>query len=215
MEQVEASLRRLRAEYIDLYQSHEFDHSTPLDETLRAFDELVRSGKVRYIGSSNHNGWQTMKAAWLSDRLGLHPYVSSQFRYNLLWRSVEEEVFPACRDLGLGVLAYSPTAGGFLAGRYQRDSVFAARSRFATVSAYKKNYWKEESFRFVEAFSAYCRQRGAGMAEMALAWVASHPAVTAPIIGVHTLDHLEQALRSQQIKLTAEERETVGRLISP
>ena len=212
LDQVDASLRRLGTDYIDLYQAHSFDASTPMDETLRAFDDLVRSGKVRYIGSSNFNGWQVMKAAWLSDRLGLHPCISSQFRYNLLWRSAEEELLPACRDLGLGVLAYTPTAGGFLTGRYQRDTVIQQGSRFAAVPAYQDHYWKEPNFRFVDAFAAYCRERGVGMAEMAIAWVASHPAVTAPIIGVHTIDHLEQALRSLDIRLTAQERDDIANL---
>ncbi len=212
MEQAEASLRRLGTDYIDLYLSHFPDATTPLDETLRAFDDLVRSGKVRYAGCSNYNGWQVTKAAWISDRLNLNAWVCTEPRYNLIWRSPEEELFPACADLGMGVIAFSPTAGGFLVGRYKRDSIIQSGTRFATVSAYKENYWKEESFRYVDAFHAYCKQRGVGMAEMAIAWVASHPVVTAPIIGVHTLEHLEQALRSQEIKLTQQERDEIARL---
>jgi aryl-alcohol dehydrogenase-like predicted oxidoreductase len=117
-----------------------------------------------------------------------------------------------CADLGLGVLTYSPTAGGFLTGRYTRASTIEANTRFANVPSYKTHYWKEENFRFVDAFQAYCQKRGAGMAEMCIAWCATHPTVTAPIIGVHTLDHLEQALRAQAIKLTAEERAEIARL---
>jgi aryl-alcohol dehydrogenase-like predicted oxidoreductase len=212
MEQAEASLRRLQTDYIDLYQAHFPDASTPLDETLRAFDDLVRSGKVRYIGCSNYDGWQIVKAAWVSDRLGLHAYASTQTRYNLLWRFAETELLPACADLGLGVLAYSPTGGGFLTGRYGRDSAIQLGSRFAAVPAYKTHYWKEENFRFVEGFAAYCRRRGVGMAEMAIAWAASHPAITATLIGVHTLEHLQQALRSQEITLTQQEREEISAL---
>ena len=212
MEQAEASLRRLGADYIDVYMTHFPDATTPLDETLRAMDDLVRSGKVRYIGCSNYNGWQVTKAAWVSDRLGLNAWVCTEPRYNLIWRDPEPELLPACTDLGMGVIAYSPTAGGFLAGRYKRDSTIEKGTRFATVSAYKDNYWNEECFRIVDAFQAYCQQRGVGMAEMAIAWVASHPAVTAPIIGVHTLDHLEQALRSQDIKLTPQERDEIAKL---
>lgn len=212
MEQAEASLRRLHTDYVDLYLSHFPDATTPLDETLRAFDDLVRSGKVRYIGCSNYDGWQVTKAAWISDRLGLNSWVCTEPRYNLIWRYPEEELFPACADLGMGVICYSPTAGGFLVGRYKRDSIIEQGTRFAAVSAYKENYWKEECFRFVDAFKAYCQKRGVGMAEMAIAWVASNPVVTAPIIGVHTLDHLEQALRSQEIKLTPQEREEIAKL---
>jgi aryl-alcohol dehydrogenase-like predicted oxidoreductase len=212
MEQAEASLRRLKTDYIDLYQAHFPDTSTPLDETLRTFDDLVHSGKVRYIGCSNYDGWQIMKAAWVSERLGLHSYASTQLRYNTLWRLAEPELLPACADLGIGVLAYSPTGGGFLTGRYTRDSAIQSGSRFAAVPAYKTHYWKEDNFRFVEAFADYCRQRGVGMAEMAIAWVASHPAVTATLIGVHTLEHLAQALRAQEIKLTPQERDEISNL---
>jgi aryl-alcohol dehydrogenase-like predicted oxidoreductase len=212
IEQAEASLRRLGTDYIDLYMSHFPDVTTPLDETLRAFDDLVRSGKVRYTGCSNYDGWQVTKAAWISDTQRLNAWVCTEPRYNLLWRQPEPELFPACADLGMGVIAYSPTAGGFLVGRYKRDSSIESGTRFATVSAYKDNYWKEDCFRFVDALQAYCKQRGVGMAELSIAWVASHPTVTAPIIGVHTLDHLDQALRSQEIKLTAQEREEIAGL---
>ena len=212
MAQIEASLRRLRTDYIDLYQSHFPDATTPLDETMRALDDLVHSGKVRYIGCSNYPAWQVTKAAWISERLGLYSFVSVQPRYNLLWREPEPEIFPMCQDLGLGVITFSPTAGGFLTGRYQRGSAIEPGSRFAIVSAYKDSYWKDEHFRFVDAFVANARRRGVGPAELAIAWVASHPAVTAPIIGVRTLDHLEQALRSQDIRLTAEERAEIADL---
>lgn len=212
MEQVDASLRRLQTDYIDVYQAHSVDATTPLDETLRAFDDCIRAGKVRYIGCSNFDAWQVVKAAWISDRLNLNSFVSAQPRYNLLWRQPEPELLPACADLGVGVLTYSPTAGGFLTGRYRRDSAIEPGSRFAAVSAYKTHYWSEQNFRFVDALEAYCKQRGVGMAELSIAWVASHPAVTAPLIGVHTLDHLAQALRSLSIKLTAEERAQIANL---
>ena len=212
LEQADASLRRLKTDYIDLYYAHFPDVATPLDETLRAFDDLVHVGKVRYVGCSNYSGWQVTKAAWISDRLGLSAYACTQPRYNLIWREPESELLPACADLSMGVIAYSPTAGGFLVGRYTRDSNIEPGSRFATVSAYKTHYWNEGSFRFVDAFQVYCRQRGVGMAEMAIAWVAGHPVVTGPIIGVHTLEHLEQALRSQEIKLTQQERQEIAAL---
>jgi aryl-alcohol dehydrogenase-like predicted oxidoreductase len=212
MDQVEASLRRLKTDYIDLYQAHSFDASTPMDETLRAFDDLVHAGKVRYLGCSNFDGWQVMKAAWISDRLRLNSYVCAQPRYNLIWRSAETELFPACADLGMGVLVYSPTAGGFLTGRYKRDSQIEQGTRFNAVPTYKKLFWTEDNFRLVDAFAVYCRERGVGMAEMAIAWAASHPAVTAPLIGVHTLDQLEQALRAGDIKLTAQDRADIAAL---
>jgi aryl-alcohol dehydrogenase-like predicted oxidoreductase len=212
MDQADASLRRLKTDYIDLYFAHSADATTPLDETLRAFDDLVRSGKVRYLGVSNHAAWQVVKAAWTSDRLGLHPLACAQPRYNIFVRDIEKELLPACADLGLGVLVYSPTAGGFLTGRYQRDSAIEPGSRFAAVPSYKTQYWTEDGFRFMDAFAEYCRRRSVGMAEMAIAWAASHPAVTAPIIGVHTLDHLDQALRAQEIKLTQQEREQIAAL---
>lgn len=212
LEQIDASLHRLRTDYVDLYQAHFPDPNVPMDEVLRALDDVVRAGKARYIGCSNYAGWQMVKAAWISDRLGLHSFVSAQPRYNIFVRDPEAEQFPACLDLGMGAITYSPTAGGFLTGRYRRDSAIEPGSRFATVAHYKNIYWTEANFRFVDAFAAYCKQRGVGMAEMSIAWVAGHPAVTAPIIGVHTLDHLEQALRSLDIKLTAEERAEIAGL---
>jgi aryl-alcohol dehydrogenase-like predicted oxidoreductase len=212
MDQVEASLRRLRTDHIDLYQAHSPDASTPLEETLRAFDDLVHSGKVRYIGCSNYPAWQVAKAGWISDRLGLYSFVSVQPRYNLLWREPEPEIFPMCQDLGLGAITFSPTAGGFLTGRYRRDSTIEPGSRFGTVAAYKQAYWKEEHFRLVDAFVAYARQRGVEPAGLAIAWVGSHPAVTAPIIGVRTRDQLQQALKSQEIRLTPAERVEIADL---
>lgn len=212
LEQVDASLRRLQTDYIDVYLAHSVDAATPMAETLRAFDDLVHAGKVRYIGCSNHDAWQIMKAAWVSDRLGLHAYATTQLRYNLLWRSAESEILPACLDLGMGVLAYTPTAGGFLTGRYTRDSEIEHGSRFAAVPTYKTHYWNEENFCFVDALAAYCRQRGVGMAEMSIAWVASHPTITATLLGVHTIAHLEQALRAQAITLSPQEREEIGKL---
>lgn len=212
MEQVDASLRRLRTDYIDLYQTHSPDPNTPIDETMRALDDLVHAGKVRYLGCSNYSAWQVMRAAWAADSLKLYSFVSVQPRYSLIWRDPESELFPMCQELGLGAITFSPTGGGLLTGRYRRDSTIERGSRFAAVPAYKDMFWTEASFRLVDGLLEYARQRAVGAAELAIAWVAGHPAVTAPIIGVHTIDHLEQALRSLEIKLTPQERAEIAGL---
>jgi aryl-alcohol dehydrogenase-like predicted oxidoreductase len=212
MNAVNASLRRLQTEWIDLYQIHRFDAETPLEETLRALDDLVRAGKVRYIGCSNFAAWQIVKALWISDLEHLNKFVSVQPRYNLVFREPESDLLPMCQSEGIAVIPYSPLGGGFLTGKYQPNAQPPADSRLAKQENYKSIYAKEKNYRVVDALAKYAAQRGAPKEQLAIAWVMSHPAVTAPIIGARTVAHLETALAARELEMTQEEREMITKL---
>ncbi|MBI4786139.1 MAG: aldo/keto reductase [Chloroflexi bacterium] len=209
---VEDSLRRLQTDHLDLYQIHRFDPDTPLDETLRALDDLVRSGKVRYIGCSNFDAWQVMKALWIGDREHLVRFVSIQPRYNLVFREPEIDLLPMALSEGLAVIPYSPLAGGFLTGKYKPDEPIPPDTRLATAQWYQGIYVKDKNFRAVAAVAEYARQRGIPKEQLALAWVMSHPAVTAPIVGARTLAQLDTALAAHALKMTREERAEMSRI---
>jgi aryl-alcohol dehydrogenase-like predicted oxidoreductase len=212
MNSVDASLRRLQTDRIDLYQIHRFDPETPLDETLRTLDDLVRVGKVRYIGCSNFAAWQVVKALWISDLGHLVEFVSVQPRYNLVFREPETDLLPMCVSEGLAVIPYSPLAGGFLTGKYKPGAPIPPDTRLATATWYQDIYLKEKNFRVVTALDQYAQTRGVPKEQLALAWVMSHPAVTAPIVGARTVAHLETALTALDLKMTQEERETITKL---
>jgi len=204
MTAVEDSLRRLDVDYIDLYQTHWPDHDTPLDETLRALDDLVAAGKVRYIGASNHAAWLLTKALWISDKYGLARYDSIQPHYNLLNRhEVEPDLAALCLDQGIGMIPYSPMAGGFLTGKYTRDHV-PADSRGAQNERIAA-YCTEQNFRIVDALREMGEQRGATVAQMTLAWQLTQPFVTAPIVGANTESQLNELLSAVDFRLTEDE----------
>ncbi len=201
---VEDSLRRLGVEAIDLYQTHLPDWDTPLDETLRAFDDLVRAGKVRYIGASNHAAWLLTKALWISDKHSLARYDCIQPHYNLLNRAeVEPDLAALCLDQGIGMIPYSPLAGGFLTGKYTRETV-PPDSRGAQNERIA-GYRTEQNFRIVDALHEMGEQRGATIAQMALAWLLTQPFVTAPIVGANTVAQLEESLGAVDLRLTEDE----------
>src|SRR5947209_11553048 len=180
------SLRRLGTDYLDLYQAHAPDPDTPLDETLRAFDDLVRSGKVRYVGCSNYPAWQVALSLGLSDRLGLARFQCVQPRYNLLYREIESELLPLCRDQGLGVLPYNPLAGGFLTGKYRSLEAPPAGTRFSlgkTGDLYRERYWHQAQLEAVEQLRRFFEPRGKSLVSVAVAWVMSQPGVTSAIVG--------------------------------
>ena len=194
MRAVEGSLRRLGTDYIDLYIFHMPDPRTPVEETLRALDDLVRSGKVRYLGSSDFTAWQTGEAAWISRTLDLERFVSAGTEYNLLNRDAERELIPACREYGVGLVPTFPLAGGFLSGKYRRGQELPTGSRFATVPAMAGAKFQalsrydarlsDENFRALEALTNFATDRGHGIAELALAWLLSMPDVAAVPVGV-------------------------------
>lgn len=206
----EDSLRRLRTDCIDLYQAHSPDPDTPLEESLRAFDDLVRQGKVRYIGCSNFPGWRAALALGASDRLGLARFVSVQPRYNLLFREIESDLLPLCRDQGLGVIAYNPLAGGFLTGRYRAQDPPPPGSRFSlgvTGDLYRDRYWQQAQFEAVEHLRKFLEARGRSMIQAAVAWVLAQPDVTCSILGASRPEQLDESLSAIDITLTPEELE--------
>jgi len=209
----EASLRRLRTDYIDLYQAHSFDPETPQEETLRAFDDLVRQGKVRYVGCSNFAAWQLALALGLSDRLGLARYDCLQPRYNLLYRDIEAELLPLCRDQGLGVIAYNPLAGGFLSGKYRSPEELPLGTRFTlgkTGELYRERYWHQSQFQAVEQLQNFFAARGKALVTAAVAWVLAQPGITSAIIGASKPEQLEESLAAATFTLDEQERELCG-----
>lgn len=200
MQAIEDSLRRLRTDYIDLYQAHQFDPNVPLDETLRAFDDLVTTGKVRYIGVSNWRAWQVMKALGVTEKKGYTRIQSVQPRYNLLFRMIEEELVPACLDEGVGIISYNPLAGGMLTGRYQPGQEVVHGSRFALAGVsnagqlYQTRYWQEATFEAVEAYRTWCQEHNLDMATTAVRWVTQQPGITSAIIGASRPDQLTLSL---------------------
>ena len=197
LDAIEGSLRRLRTDYVDLYQLHHPDAGTPLDETLRALDDIVRAGKARYVGCSNFLAYQVARALGKSETLGLARFDSVQPRYNLLFRQIERELLPLCQEEGLGVIPYNPLAGGFLSGKHRRETGPTAGTRFTLGSAagrYQARYWREREFATVEALRPLAAEAGMSLVQMALAWVLAHPAVTAPIVGASRPEQLDDVL---------------------
>jgi aryl-alcohol dehydrogenase-like predicted oxidoreductase len=204
---VEASLRRLGTDYIDLYQLHGDDHETPLDETLEALSDLVRQGKVRYVGCSNFLTWRLVRAVGRSETLGLCRFESVQPRYNLLFRQIEREMLPFCLEEGVGVIPYNPLAGGLLSGKYDPTAPPPEGSRFTLGNAaetYRSRYWRSEEFAAVERLRPIAAEAGLSLVTMAIAWVLAHPAVTAPIIGASRPAQLEDSLAALDRPLSGE-----------
>ena len=201
---VEASLRRLQTDYIDLYQTHFFDEETPLDETLRALDDLVRAGKVRYVGCSNYPAWLLAKALWVSDVAGLARYDSLQPHYSYVHRAeFERELQPLCLDQGVGVIPYSPLAAGFLTGKYRRDQPLPESARAGGI---QKRYLNEAGFAAVDKLEEIGRAHEATIAQTAIAWVLANPAVTSAIIGANSIEQLEDTAKGAAVRLSAEEK---------
>jgi aryl-alcohol dehydrogenase-like predicted oxidoreductase len=207
---LDASLRRLRVDAVDLYQVHSWDPWTPLEETLRFLDDAVRAGKVRYVGLSNYTGWQVQKAADLAAARGWVPPVTLQPQYSLLVREIEWEIVPACLENGLGLLPWSPLGGGWLTGKYSRHERPSGATRLGEdpergVEAYGRRGAQQRTWDVVEAVQVVAEGRGASMAQVALAWLLARPAVTSAILGARTLEQLEDNLGAAGLVLTAEE----------
>lgn len=210
LEAVEASLRRLGTDYVDLYQVHAFDPETPLEETLGALDQVVRSGKARYAGCSNFLAWELGKALAVSERRGLVRFDCVQPRYNLLHRDIERDLLPLCLDAGVGVICFNPLAGGLLTGKHAADGEPEARGRFgallgSTADTYRRRYWQRESFEAIEALKAFFAPRGKALATAAVAWVLAQAGITAAIVGASRVDQLEATLAGGEVRLDAEE----------
>jgi aryl-alcohol dehydrogenase-like predicted oxidoreductase len=204
IEGCEASLRRLRTDYIDLYQAHNFDSLTPLEETMRAFDDLVQSGKVRYIGSSNYSGWHLMKALAISERKGLNRYISQQINYSLAARDAEHELIPLGLDQRVGVMAWSPLQFGVLSGKVRRGQPKPSDSRLAKLEI-PGSPDEERVYRIVDALDKIAAQRGVSVAQVALNWVIRKPCVDTVIIGARNEQQLRDNIAAASWSLTPEE----------
>lgn len=207
-EAIEASLRRLKTDYLDLYQTHQPDPETPIDETMDALNDLVHQGKVRYLGCSNYPAHLLGKALWTSDKLGYARYECNQPRYNILYREIENEILPLCRAEGLGVIAYNPLAGGFLTGRYQPGQEVETGTRFSLNQAgkfYQQRYWQSAQFEAVEHLKRYFSARNKSLTQVALAWVLAQSGITCAILGASRAEQLEQSLPGVSLELTPEE----------
>jgi len=208
MKAIDDSLRRLDTDYIDLYQTHWFDPDTPIKETLRALDDLVHQGKVRYLGCSNYPAWRLCQALWTSDRVGLARYDSLQPHYNLVHRAeFERELLPLCQDQRLGVIPYSPLAGGFLTGKYRKE---APVPKSARAQGIVDRYLSDKNFTLLERLETLGKKRGKTILQMALGWLLTNPVVTSPIIGANTVEQLREILGAVGLRLSQEEKATLN-----
>ena len=201
---VEASLRRLQTDYIDLYQLHGYDRQTPIDETLGALDDLVHQGKVRYLGCSNFLTYQLVRAVGRTETLGLARLDCVQPRYNLLFRQIEREMLPYCAEDGIGVIPYNPIAGGLLSGKHSRSAAPAEGSRFTlgtAAGAYQDRYWHDREFDTVEALGRLAQQAEVSLVTLSVAWVLANQAITAPIIGASRPGQLADSLAAAEYDL--------------
>ncbi len=198
---IEGSLRRLKMDHVDLYQIHRLDPNTPLEEILRTLNRLIDDGKVLHVGASSMMAWQFAKSLWIADKLGLEPFRTMQNHYNLVYREEEREMLPLCKDQGIAVIPWSPLARGFLTGKYSRnsppDSPRARSDRYLRM-----RYFRDEDFDVVEQVVEIAREKEVKPAQIALAWLFSKDVVTAPILGVTKISHVEEAVEALEIKLT-------------
>lgn len=217
---LDQSLRRLGVDAVDLYQAHAWDPLTPIEEALRFFDDAVRAGKIRYVGVSNFIGWQLQKAASLTQHLGLAPIVTLQPQYNLLQRGVEIELTQVCLNEGIGILPWSPLAGGWLTGKYRRDTTPTGATRLGEnpdrgMEAYGPRNAQERTWAVIDAVRAVAESRGISMARVALAWLADRPAVTSVILGARTVDQLDDNLSAAALHLSAAETARLDEASAP
>lgn len=214
MNQIERSLQRLGTDYVDLYAIHRWDYDTPIEETLRALDDLIHAGKIRYIGASSMFAFQFSKALWTSDRLGLSRFISMENLYNLCYREEEWEMIPLCRDQGVGLIPWSPLAKGFLTGKYVRaktpDSV-RYRSDYFLTNQFMRPEFLENNFDILDEVVRVAKEKGLTPAQVALAWLL-HKGVVAPIVGATTVQQIEEDIEAVNVHLTQDE---IGRLEAP
>jgi aryl-alcohol dehydrogenase-like predicted oxidoreductase len=209
---IEGSLRRLKTDWIDLYQMHFPDPATPIEETLRALDDLVRHGKVHYIGCSNFAGWQIATARAISRELGINAFVSDQDEYSLLVREVEREIVPATQANGMGFLPYFPLASGFLTGKYKRNAPMPQGARITVAKVFQDNFLTDENWTIVEQLDDFCQTRGHTLLELAFSWLLSRPAVASVIAGATKPEQLQANVMAAEWNLTAEEVAAVDRI---
>lgn len=216
MQAVEASLTRLGTDYIDLYQMHRYDDDTPIEETVRALDDLIRDGKVRYVGCSNYAAWQIADAIWTANTANLHGYVSVQNRYSLLKRDIEKEVVPVCETFGLGILPYFPLESGLLTGKYRKGETFPEGTRLAQWGGFAKGaFANDENFAKVEALQELCERHEHSLLDMAIGWLVSRPTVSSVIAGVTSTAQLEQNVQAGMWRPGGEELAEIDEITAP
>jgi 1-deoxyxylulose-5-phosphate synthase len=206
MSAIDNSLKRLGTDYVDLYQTHRWDPNTPIEETLEALHDVVKAGKARYIGASTMMSWQFAKALYLADRNGWTRFVSMQNHYNLLYREEEREMMPLCIEEGAGVIPWSPLARGFLAGNRRRGERSATTRERSDAYAHGL-YYADSDYDVADRNAEVAREKGVSPAQVALAWLLAQPGVTAPIVGASRMEHLEQAVKALDVKLSPDERQ--------
>ncbi|MGD0423937.1 MAG: aldo/keto reductase [Candidatus Bathyarchaeia archaeon] len=203
MQQIRASLKRLRTDHIDLYQIHRWDYNTPIEETMRALNDIIRLGFAHYIGASSMFAWQFLKSLYTSDRLGLEKFVSMQNHYNLLYREEEREMIPLCKEEGIGLIPWSPLARGFLTGKYKRNETPSTK-RYESDRYLSERYFTREDFDVLDVVVSLATEKGVTPSQISLAWLLQK-GVTAPIIGASKPEHVEEAVKAIDIKLEADE----------
>jgi aryl-alcohol dehydrogenase-like predicted oxidoreductase len=214
IQQCEASLKRLQTDWIDLYQIHRPHSEMPIDETLRALDDLIRAGKVRYIGTSTFAAWQVVESLWISKELGLNRFVCEQPPYNLLDRRIERELVPMAQTYGIGLIPWSPLAGGFLTGKYRRGEV-PAEGRWKDFMGPGGRKINDQAFTIVETLSDLAKAKSCSVSQLALAWCAQQPGITSPIIGPNTVAQLEDNLGAAGVTVTDEDRKRLDEVAPP
>jgi aryl-alcohol dehydrogenase-like predicted oxidoreductase len=212
MSAVEASLRRLKTDYIDLYQQHDYDSSTPIEETLRALDDLIRQGKVRYVGNSNFPAWRIAEAEHVARAINVNRFVSCQDEYSLVVRDIEKELLPAARQYNLGLLPFFPLASGLLTGKYRRGAAAPEDTRFGKSPALRDRYVTPRNEEMVEKLQAFASARGHTMLELAFSWLAARPQVASVIAGATRLEQVEQNVKAIGWALSADETAEIDRI---
>jgi len=205
MNAVEASLKRLKTDYIDLYQQHDYDPLTPIEESLRALDDLVRQGKVRYIGNSNFPAWRVAEAEYVARAMNVSRFVSCQDEYSLVVRDIEKDLLPAAEEYNLGLLPFFPLASGLLTGKYKRGEAAPSDTRFGKVERLRDRYVTPRNEKIVEQLQAFAQARGHSMLELAFSWLAARPQVASVIAGATRVEQVEQNVKAIAWNLSAEE----------
>ena len=212
MSAVEASLRRLKTDYIDLYQQHDYDPLTPLEETLRALDDLVRQGKVRYLGNSNFPAWRVAEAEFTARAMNTNRFISCQDEYSLVVRDIEKDLLPAAQEYKLGLLPFFPLASGLLTGKYKRGTAAPQDTRFATTPRLRDRYVTTRNEDITEKLQAFAQSRGHTMLELAFSWLAARPQVASVIAGATRVEQIEQNVKAINWSLSAEEMDEIDRI---
>lgn len=215
IEQCHDSLKRLQTDYIDLYQIHRPQPDIPVDETLRALDDLIRAGKVRYIGTSTFAAWQVIESLWVAKELGLNRFVCEQPPYHILDRRIERELVPMAQTYGIGLIPWSPIARGFLTGKYRRGEEPPEDSRFRRDERRAELHFTEAAFDILDVVETMAKEKGCTPGQFALAWCAQQPGITSPIIGPRTLEQLKESLGAMSISITEADRTRIDEVAPP